>query len=419
MNESSSRPQPNILILVVDCLRADYCPADDLRPELTAWHRLRRAGTCFTQLISTATNTPVCFGSLLTGLYSPGHGIRTLQGPALRPNVTTLPALLKQAGYHTFVEVTGPLLNVFGLDQGVDHYCCRNRNENVYADWGREFAERFAQRHKNAKPWFELVHFFEVHRPRQYQEVRAPRSAEAKYVMAWEKLNVWLEQFLDRVPDNTIIVLTADHGECIRRPADRTVLGYIQRHIRKFLKLPRLHVDWKNHSFFVYDQLVRIPLLISGPGMAVDKVIKQQVRQIDLAPTLLDLIGQPVPDSMHGRSLKPLLEGRTLPDEPAYVETGMADDLRHWHGIRNEKWKYIQPHTDNPDLNGDEFLFDLARDPQEHHNVIEQYRDIADELKAELVRIVQQSYPADAAGAEMTAEEKDILEQKLTSLGYL
>ena len=75
--------KPNILILAIDCLRTDRCPQQPDDAKLPFWSKLLRQGTYFTKMVSTASVTPVCFASILSGQYSFAHGIRTITGPAI------------------------------------------------------------------------------------------------------------------------------------------------------------------------------------------------------------------------------------------------------------------------------------------------------------------------------------------------
>ena len=405
---------PNILMIVVDCLRADRCPPQGRTP-LTCWPTLCRQGAIFTQMISSASTTPVCFAGLLTGQYSFVHGIRTIGGPRLSDGVPLLQTTLKELGYTTYAYVTGPLAPSFGLNADFDVYDQRGQETTVYSSWGQDFLDGFGEKHFS-RPAFVLLHLFELHRRMTRRRQRAQRLSKRTYDRAWRELDDTLAEMLQQVPSNTIVVLTADHGECIVRRSDRHWWGHLQRKARMKLHRPRHCDDYDKHGFHVYDELVRIPCAFVGPGVPAGVVNHDPVRQIDIMPTLLDLLGQPAP-ATQGRSLLPLMHGAELPEEPAYVESGRDDPLRHWHGLRNERWKYAA----KPGNGGSRpALFDLAADPQETHNVIDSHPETAGQLRTQLEQLLQTNPLAGApTGREMSALEKQQLQEQLKALGYI
>jgi arylsulfatase A-like enzyme len=405
----------NLLMIVVDCLRADRCPVDG-DSALKLWPRLREDGAVFAQAITSASNTPVCFGSLLTGQYSFVHGIRAVTGPKLTPGIETLQGALRRHGYSTHALVTGPLLDLFGLEVDFDTYQHRGRSQHIYTEWGDQLLERF-RRQEFRQPWFVLLHLFELHHPRVLREGSAPHHSAARYDLAWQQLDDRLDKLLDVLPSNTAIVLTADHGEQIGRRSDRTVLGHLIRKCRENLRLPRRRMDWRHHGFYVFEELLRIPLCICGGTKHV--IVHQAVRQVDIMPTILDLLGIAGTGSTAGRSLLPLVRGEKLADVPAYVESGRDDALRHWHGLRDKRWKYVEHPRWGKSLDLEAALFDLQADPGETRNVIDQHPDVAVRMRQELDRMVYQAQAAESGkGCPMSSEEQARLYEQLRSLGY-
>ncbi len=418
--ENSDKKFPNVLLIVVDCLRADRCPVDISQTKLRFWPDMCREGACFTQTISSATNTPPTFASLLTGQYPCVHGVMTIEGPALADDIPTLATVCKQAGYNTYAHVTGPLIEIFGLDKDFDVYEHRPREKNIYSKWGRSLMSGFAESH--AEPWFTLLHLFEVHRPRQLNGTKLPsRKRELKYDLAWEKLDSRLNEFCKQLPENTIIVLTADHGESIRYRADRTWLGYFGRKLRKLFGLAPRRVDWRNHGFFLFEELIRIPFGIRGPGVPANAVIDKQVRQIDIAPTIVDLLGLGGVIETQGRSLVPLMHGRDIPRLPAYIQTGRTDALRCWHGLRLPPYKYVEHPRYGPNLHLCPTLFDLKADQAETKNVAASKPDVALELRGKIDDVLSQGQNdnSSTAGCELSKQEQEKLERVLRANGYL
>ena len=147
---------------------------------------------------------------------------------------------------------------------------------------------------------------------------------------------------------------------------------------------------------FMYEPGLRVPLLARGPGIKASTTPAQFVTNIDLAPTFLDLAGLPVPDSMQGRSLAPLLRGETPADWRTsiyyryYHDPGHHNTRAHY-GVRTATHKLI--HYWKKDAYE---LFDISKDPTEQNNLLYADADkpevakVFGELKAELARLQKQ-----------------------------
>lgn len=413
--------RPNILMVVVDCLRADRCPTVAGNDRLKFWPRLRDEGTCFSQMISSASTTPVCFGSIFTGQYPFVHGLKNMRGCSMAKSLPTLPELLKQAGYNTYAFVTGPMIHPYGLDRGFDEYDHRTSKTTIYSEQGQAVLNRCGSRELK-EPWFSIYHLFEIHRPHQLNNAKDPGSRVGRYDLALQLLDEQLAGLYDSVPENTIIILTADHGEAIIRRADRSRWGHFHRRLRGYLKLPRRPVDWKSHGFFLYEELLRIPLVVCGPGIAKGKVVHEQVRQVDIMPTIMELAQVENRLSMHGETLGPLMRGEEMEPRSAYIMTGWTEkqDGRNWHGLRQEKWKYIERPRQGPHVETSPMLFDLENDPDEERNVLHKYPEKTIEMRLELDRIVYSSQAEAGPDDEgLSEEENAVVEEQLKALGYL
>ncbi|MBN1764463.1 MAG: sulfatase-like hydrolase/transferase [Sedimentisphaerales bacterium] len=414
--------RPNVLLIVVDCLRADRCPLDPDDPyneNLCFWPDFRKSSTCFSQMISTASVTPVCFASIFSGQYSFTHGIRTIKGPGIHPKVPTLATVLKEQGYHTHGFLTGPLSPIFGLDQGFDTYECRERKQNIYTQWGDELFEKLPAIF-NTPPALVVLHLFELHYPRAVQKRKVHRRSAKRYDYAWWELNEQLAKIMELVPDHTITLLTADHGERLFRPSDKTPWGYLYRKLRKKLKLPRRTCDGRDHGFHIFDDLIRIPLAVHGPKLPRGKIIDQQVCQVDIMPTILDLLHIEKPMATNGRPLVPLIESREQPEKSVFLETGNTDLWRSWRGLRFHQWKYAEQIDTQTQTVLDFQLYNLREDPTEHKNVAPLNRDLLTQMKNDIQTIIQDNpMGPDAGGRELTPEEQNELNEKLKALGYL
>jgi len=383
----------NCLFILVDCLRADKCFGNSRTARTPTIDSLCQRGTAFTQSITTTTTTSPSVASILTGLYPLRHGVRSLSGYKLNPSVRTLGQIFRDNGYHTYAEVTGALVPQIGLNKWFEQYNCRRGYENVYSSWYDDLLEKFLYR-KFEEPWFIFLHLFELHLPRQLRPKYNSRNFGANgYERALSSLDASLADLVRCVDDNTIIVFHADHGEQIAQ-------GMLQEHAVRLTRYPialgrklrlksasRLHR--LGHGFHVYDYLVRVPLIFVGRGILPEnKIIPAQVRQIDIFPTIVDLLGLEHPDSrLNGRSLLPLMKGEELPEIPAYCEAcgGSLGDKSRWlAGLRTPKWKYVfAPYSNDV---ADE-LYDLENDPAEKENIASKRPRVARELRNRLLEI--------------------------------
>jgi VanZ family protein len=178
--------------------------------------------------------------------------------------------------------------------------------------------------------------------------------------------------------DNTVVVVSADHGEEL---LDRDLVG----HISTFQEAR------------LYDEITRIPLVFWSPGiLPAGRIVTEPVQCIDIMPTLLELTGTPIPGSVQGHSLLPLIEGRPgWQPKPLFFESssgGYTADgdqyRRRILAVRTERWKLI----DNA-WEGSYELYDLKADSLERDNALDQYPEVADSLRSLLNKWVLYAGP--------------------------
>jgi len=183
--------------------------------------------------------------------------------------------------------------------------------------------------------------------------------------------------------DETIVIVTADHGEAFGE-----------------------HGRFGHHPY-LYDELLRVPLIIHAPGYE-PRTIDQQVSLLDLGPTLYDLLGVETPDAVQGRSFEPLLRGEEMEEEVA-IATGKGGETL---ACRTSEWKCFWK------VEEDEIeLYNLQSDPDELEDVSTDYPDVVAEF-----REVMQSYLDEAEETDIDLpdiEESAEVEQRLRDLGYV
>lgn len=441
--------RPNVLLVMVDAFRADRVWGGE-RPCVTPFlDDLVTRSTIFTKAFAPASMTTCCTATLLTGTYPFVHGIRSLSDSRLPQDLPTLAELFKRNGFHTWAEVTGPLVPVTGLDRGFDEYVHRGHTETLDTPWGTELRQNLAQAQA---PWFGLLHLWELHNPRRVTpEFDRPEYGQSLYDRAVSSLDAQLRSLFDALPNDTVVVLTGDHGEFVSAsrggnivarlkrplkwarknlPGARTVKRVTPALMRRADRLTRgkqdLYMNWLGHGYHVYDYLVHVPLVVFAPGtFPAGRQVAELASHVDLYPTLasafeLDsLDGQPQDGiDLHAVAREP---EKRLPDRAVYLEASggrMLPRPDQWlTAIRTERYKYVRGLV-NDEL--PEELYDLEADPGERENLLAARPAVAGELRARLADLVAsetQTVPMDAAA--YSAEEQEVLEDRLRDLGYL
>jgi arylsulfatase A-like enzyme len=421
----------NLLFIVVDCLRADKCYGPHKSAKTPTIDMLRRKGTTFLNAITSSTLTVPSIASVLTGTYPFLHGIRShIELGTLNPNVTTIAEFLKQKGYNTYAEVTGPLFPQTGLNRGFDIYNFRT-DGSIYSKWGESLLKRFKDR-DFFEPWFLLIHLFELHIPRTIpKQYNSKEFGENTYERIVSAIDSYLGRLLEHINfKDTLIVFTGDHGEKMaetvigeyRDKFSLTFLGFL----RKLRKNRPLNQPI-GHGFHVYEFLIKVPLIFVNEALfSKGLVIPDMVRLIDIFPTVIDALGiGPLNKEIHGRSLLPLVNGQHIPEVPAYCEAfgPMTKNKKQWIvGIRTSKYKFAYaPFNEKipPEL------YDLENDPLEKRNIFHKQPKIAAKLKQKIIEIQSQK-PKKGTEEEneplytkYTKKEEEMIKERLRKLGYI
>jgi arylsulfatase A-like enzyme len=411
--------RPNILFLLVDCLRADAVCGEERGAHTPTLDRLVRSGVAFTQAVSSASSTTPCVASLLTGTYSFEHGIRSIFGLKLNPKIRPLMEVFREHGYHTYAEVSGPLFPETNLDRGFDTYQFREAAGYLSSSWGADFRQRL-RNGAFKPPWFLFLHLWELHHHRHILPAfRSREYGRNRYERALSSLDAELATMIEALPENTLLALHGDHGE-------RVVKTDMQYRLYRLVRdvLGRKTRKREGHEMDVYEDLIRVPLVFTAPkgleqlSLPTGTRQPQLVRQVDAIPTLLDLASLPLPADIHGQSLKPAL----LHGEPLHLEAYLEAFLRirsnpqdRRVGWRTEEWKYIYA-PQNAQLS--EELYHLPDDPRERKNLATRRPDMAKRLHSQ-IETLQHGAIAPSPGDIMSEDEQAAVEKRLTDLGYM
>lgn len=400
------KPNPeelNVLLITLDTTRAGaigcYGQALARTPHIDG---IAREGTRFARCSTCAALTLPSHTSMMTGTYPFVHGARDNGHSRVAAGNVTLAEALKEQGFTTQAIVAAFVLNhQFGINQGFDEYSDLNVADDpdpIHAERkGDEItAEALeALRALASKRFFLWVHYYDPHYP--YVATRSDGSnAFEAYQDEIEFTDTQvgrLMQELDTlgINDNTLVVVVGDHGEALTQ------------HGELF------------HGDFVYDSTLRVPMIFRCPGLIpANRVIESQVRTIDVAPTILDLVDGPSLERCEGVSLGALLRGKEDTVElPAYGEALTAYRLFGLSPLRSLSrggWKYI--HAPKPEL------YNLLTDPLEQNNLVAERGELADELREELRTLIAEA-PPPPSDEESTITPSPTEVALLESLGYV
>jgi arylsulfatase A-like enzyme len=425
---NASRLPYNVLFIIVDAMRNDalaasHDPVADAQrkhaklPPLDAWfdaipevapelNRLAGRGAIWTNSWSAAMWTRPSTLSLLTGLRASHTGLEILALEligdqrrnfyARRPPL--LPLLMRRAGATTAAIVNNMYLSGslgvgidFGFEVVVDHRFQAIDTRNITNDALRFLSDLGKER------FFLLLNYSAPHAPyvppaADLAAVKAAPNRPADtgvqhYLGEVHKDDAAIGQVLRKLDEqklakDTIVVVTADHGETMSAAHDIVAIDVAQG-------VPSGRFT---HLSTMWEEAARVPLIMALPGKIPNgKRLEQRVQGIDVVPTILQLEGLAVPAEIDGRSLLPELEGRTVEERPVVIEGRGARSIidRNYHLIvRDHVAKRLVYH-------GEEFeksveLYDLALDPGERNDIAPQHSALVETLRGKLARVLSE-----------------------------
>jgi arylsulfatase A-like enzyme len=453
--------KPNVVLLTIDTLRADrlgcYGNNSRLTPHID---QLAASGIRFDQAISGGSWTQAAFPVLLTSSYAAMYGGCLGRLASERPSPVES---LASYGYATGGFTTNlHLSRASGFDRGFRHFVelnpaeadprlrrikggqrllrnklthsllrplgIRMRPARLYSP-AAEVTDSLCQwTDRVERPFFAWAHYMDLHWPYHLEEAlvdpkdiaqawrdladmdgranfnrdRSITTAERDhFINLYEKSLQYLDGQIGRLVQhiqnsdyagNTLILLVADHGE-------------------EFLD----HGRWGHWESNLFDEILRVPLILWIPNGPQGKVIRQQVRLLDLMPTVLDLCGYPVSNGTMGTSMASLLaQGGSKYDGEETISE-MRRDPWHRIAVRTEAFKYIwdSKKPDQPEL------YDLRTDPGEKQNVRDHFPQEASRFQASVDAHRQRVAATEPAIAVPKLELDEEVARRLRDLGYL
>lgn len=451
----------NILLLTIDTLRADilgcYGYEGLTTPNLD---RLADSGIRFTQAITGGTWTQAAFPVMLTSSYASMYGGCLGRLAAERPSpietlashsyttggFSTNPHLSRASGYDRGFQHFTDLIpterdpylrRIKGgqhlLRNPLTHYLLRTvdqpmRPARVYSS-AAEVTDNLCHWLDEVKqPFFAWVHYMDVHWPYHLEEnlVHPPDIAQAWRDVAImheranfnrkKSLTVTQQEYFIGLYKQSLQYLDAQIGRLLDylersgRDSD-TVIIVVSDHGEEFFD----HGRWGHWESNLFDEIIKVPLIIRRPGSTENRVIEHQVRLLDLMPTILDMVDCPQPEGLEGTSVTPLWtrNGGTYDVKESITEMQRGP----WHriAVRTEAFKYIwdNKHPDQAEL------YDLQADPQETQNVSEYYPQKVQHFQTCVDTHLHRVAETEPVTAVPELEHDEEVMRRLQDLGYI
>ncbi len=397
--------RPNLVLVVVDALRADrtsaHAAAAHGSPEIARW---AAHGIVFERALAQSSWTKSSMASLLTSRWPRSHGVLD-PDDGLGDAARTVAELLREAGWRTYaVQSNGWLEEAFGFEQGFERYLFprgggseseRSRSwphaDNIYRE-----AERLIDAQAPAQPFFLYLHFMDVHEYAAPADIARPSpGAEGEYAAAISWVDEVLARLRDRLErrgllERSVLILASDHGEAF---GENGAFG---------------------HARNVFTPVLHVPIVLRLPFEITPTRVATQVRNLDLAPTLLDLAGLPASADFEGTSLLPLLATPNASDRASHASLGalLYPDARLQESLTDGAWSYVRDLAPG----GREWLFDRQVDPDENVDLsaLEPERTAA--LRARLAADFGRAPAPGAVRPEVRVDPA--LAERLRALGY-
>lgn len=412
-----SPPEPNIVLIVIDTLRADHLPFYGYHKNTAPFMSgLASSGIVFDNVYATSSWTAPSTASIFTSLYPLQHGVvhgliasRKLKkkNPMIAMNripedIETIAEVCKRAGYKTFaVSGNANISKKMGFAQGFDRFRFKSRGKahhinNLLKKWEEEI--------RSSGKYFVYLHYMDPHYPymKNAPWYREADNQEDDLISAYDSEINYVDKYIGELFEhfgwdtNTLFIMTADHGEEL---FDRGGRG---------------------HGKHLYEETIRVPLLIYPPALVGEQTVhvSQNVSIIDILPTMRHILGVPMEPRDEGISLLPVAR---IDGENAAQRYLMSHLLRREEefqlgnllarSVVLDKDKYMVSSRDG------EMYYDLENDPLEKTNAINENLDSARLLKDRLEHFEKTCRKYTHANVDIELDNELI--EELKSLGYV
>ena len=457
---------PNIIFFLIDGLRADQFYGNNRTCKTPNIDYLKKRGTYFTQAISSADGTFTSLNSVFSANFPFRNGVRTRKILLKENNFFNI---FTKNGY----KINGLVPNMTSFHQLINYFENNDKTYDYFENNDKTSGQSISSeslstgltdkiidflKNRTAKmPWLYYVHLCDLHPIREkkippgIESFNSEKFGTSVYEKVVSSIDHELGKIFEYVDfDNTILVLTADHGEriphgnvtsvdfepkleTIVKLGKKTLPKSTQKIGGKFLsklrynmgkrKLKSENMDLTNtqirsrdvyFAMSLFDEMIRIPLLFVNNSIS-PKIIPGLVRSVDIFPTLCDLVKISFEQTVHGRSLLTLIQGNKIEEKPAYIHTAPYQKPHPTDsvGIRTNNYKYFRSiHNLKENVN----LYDLKNDASENNNIAETNEELVDRFEQILMEIQSDNFSQDED--EENQEELEKIEFELKKMGY-
>jgi arylsulfatase A-like enzyme/Tfp pilus assembly protein PilF len=396
----------NLLLISIDTLRADhlggYGYVGARTPRLDA---LARSGLRFETATTVVPLTLPAHSSLMTGTFPSWHGVRDNGGFYLGDDQVTLAEVLREKGLRTGGFVGSFVLDRrWGIAQGFERFFDEfdldrfkdSPSMDAIQRPGSEVVDKALAwlGTERERPFFAWVHLYDAHTPYEAPEPyrsQFPKTLHGAYDAEIAYTDAQVGRLLDSLDQDgrlaeTLVVVVGDHGEMLGEHGEQT------------------------HGFFIYEAATHVPLIMAGPGVPA-RAIPDQVRLVDVMPSVLELLGVAPPKVVQGVSLMPLARGARL-GLIAHSESWYPRYHYGWSELRSvQDGRFKLIHAPRPEL------YDLQSDPREAKDRAGEDRARVDTLARALEAI-----EASTTGKQAPIGPRPVdaeTEERLAALGYV
>lgn len=438
----------NILFILVDSLRADKIYGENRTSFTPNIDKLIKKNVYFSQAVSSADVTGICLGNIFTGMFSQKTGITQRK---FNSKIITLFDILKENNYNVYATI--PDLTWFNQFTkkftDVDRYYSANRVQDGLSDIvGNLISERLNSK-KMKEPWIYYIHLEDLH-----QKIVIPSKYDSKEYgeTEYERMVSYIDEWIGRIItdcnlDNTLVVITSDHGDYIPIVNDFGQIPRIQSFMKKGKKtFPILEPIGLKLFIFIrnittkiqkrklkqklssedirtlnargkktlHDETLKVPLLFISNKFP-SRILNNLVSGIDIFPTILNYLGIKFDNkNIDGRDLNIAVNGGEMKEIPIFIQTGDTQEQKESLviGIRTSKYKYYR---NRKNAKQNVCLFNLSNDPLEKNNIASESEEIIKSMEEILEKIVKSQPYEESSDDEKTTE----IEEELKKMGYV
>ena len=467
--------RPNIIFFLIDGLRADQCFGKDKTSFTPNIDSLRKKGMYFTNAFTSADGT-------LLSLISIFHSIYPIKTPEVRSEYAlqknNLLAILAENGYEinglvsdlqSFTDYTNYFENNV---KTFDYFKYVNKMDQFLLNTSSGVTDKiidFLKSRTSKKPWFYYIHAMTLHPLKEYyasydserellnqgiKDFDNEKFGAGLYERTVSFIDHELGKILEHIDlDNTILILTSDHGERIPYDdqsavdfepkleaskkiglkilpkATHKVGGQFLDKMRKSVgkrKLNKSNEKLTNYQkrsretfddVSLFDEILHVPLLFANDHIN-SRIVSDPVHHTDILPTLCELANIDLNHAIHGRSLIPLSEGKKIEEKPMYLRTrpyiDPKPDERDSVGIRTSNYKYFRSAYDAKE---NVHLYDLKNDPYENNNIAETNKELVTEFEKKILQLEKDNFSQ--YDEKISEKELQRISNELKRLGYM